>query len=49
MNLSINDQELQDRVKEAKPKDPVIFKGENGALYEIIPYDGRLDDTGLSE
>lgn len=45
MNLNINDQELQDKAGKQK----LIFKGENGALYEIIPYDGRSDDTELPE
>lgn len=46
MNFSINDQELQSKTQS---KEKLIFKGENGQLYEIIPYDGGTEDVGLSE
>lgn len=48
MDLSINDQELQEKTREDS-KERLIFKGENGALYEIIPYDAGTGDDGLSE
>lgn len=47
MNLSINHQELQDKVLGKTAR--VIFADESGTLYEIIPYDGRSNNDELSE
>jgi hypothetical protein len=45
MNLSINRQEFEDKIGKQK----LIFRGDNGQLFEIIPYVDKLENNGLSE
>lgn len=47
MNLSINEQELQDKTK-AESKEKVVFRGSNGQEYQIILHDGKPTDEPVS-